>query len=192
MSMSMSILQLKDYRPATQQPEAAPAEADSAAKVRKQLHDGFAAIVAVGLALSCLYVGGRIVNARRAHRTAPAAIRVASLNQASVAPIPAARPPASSPVVRPSKPKTSTASPVWSIVNPRPGERYLQVAAIPARTIDPFLEQLEAKGFKPVIAPCPTDGLYRILIGPYTRAEALADARVAVEAAGLQVMVREY
>src|SRR5262245_54925786 len=124
--MSMSVLQLKDYSPPAQQPETAPPKTGSAEKLRKQPHQGFAATVAVGLALAGLYVGGRIFNARRARRVAPAVIRVASLSQPSIAVKPATEPPIPAPVNRAAKPKTRP--PVWSIVNPRPGETYLQVA----------------------------------------------------------------
>ena len=190
----MSVLHLKDYRPLAPKPESAPSEASASAKRRKQLHNGFAATVAIGLALASLYVGGRIVSARRAPRVASAVIRVAPLGQPAVATKPSNEPvaPAPAAVSRAAKPKTSNASPSWNIVNPRPGEMYLQVAAIPARTIDPFLVQLEAKGFRPVIAPCPTDGLYRILLGPYSRPETRADTQTALAAAGFQSMVRVY
>src|SRR5260370_16151283 len=183
--MSMSVLHLKDYGPPSREAEMAPTPADSAAKLRKQLHNGFAATMAIGLALASLYVGGRIVSARRAPRITSAVIRVASMR-------PANEPVAPSLVTRTAKPKPSNTSPVWNIVNPRPGERYLQVAAIPTRTIDPFLAQLEAKGFRPVIAPCPTDGLYRILLGPYSRPATRADTKTPLERAGIQAIGREY
>src|SRR5262249_22299411 len=103
--MSMSVLQLKDYSPPAQQAATAPPETGPAEKLRKQLYNGFAATVAIGLALAGLYVGGRIFNARRARRVAPAVIRMTSLSQPSSAVKPASEPPVPAPVNRAAKPK---------------------------------------------------------------------------------------
>ena len=183
--MSMSILQLKDYSQDVPQVEPTPAKTDSPADIRKKIHQGFAATVAIGLAIASIYVGGRIVSAKTTRRAAPVVIHVSSLSQ-PVAPAKAVSMP--SPALKPK----DAAAPHWNIIEPRPGETYIQLAAIPLKTIDPFLNQIEEKGFRPVIARGPTDSLYRILIGPYARQDALKDAQTAVEAAGIQHIVRVY
>jgi hypothetical protein len=82
--------------------------------------------------------------------------------------------------------------PLPKLITPQARERYLQLAALGPTYTDKYLPQLRAKGFNPVVAPGPTDGIYRIIIGPFPDQLALAKQRDVLEAAGIQTFERVY
>jgi cell division septation protein DedD len=142
------------------------------AKLRKTVFVGFAGTVTLGLCLAGWYVGGRVFAAEQ---------HVIRLSLT---------PPPSDP--EPAPAQTVNAKPVWNPVNPRLGETYLQLAAMGPLATKDYLQELAAKGIHPLIAPGPTDGIFRILTGPYANTTALEQARQALEAAGAKPMVRTY
>ena len=77
-------------------------------------------------------------------------------------------------------------------MNPRHGDRYLQIAAYGPRSLDEYLRTLEAQGRHPLVAPGPVENIYRILIGPFTSADAMEQARQSIRAAGIEPIVRSY
>jgi len=149
------------------QPESKPA-----AKLRKRVFVGFAGTVTLGLCLAGWYVGGRVFAAEQ-H-----VIRLLLT------------PPPSDP--EPAPAQTVNAKAVWNPIAPRPGESYLQLAAMGPLATKDYLQELAAKGIHPLIAPGPTDGIYRILMGPYANTTALEQARQALKAAGAKPLVRAY
>jgi hypothetical protein len=76
--------------------------------------------------------------------------------------------------------------------NPRAGEKYLQIAAYGPRALDAYLKTLERQGLHPVVAPGPTDNVYRILIGPFSNSAAIEETRHFMQASGIQPILRSY
>lgn len=195
------------------QPEPAPA-VDPAEVLRKRVYAGFAATVAVGLALAGLYIGGRLFAKPSPRSIEPVAVKtvesavpqpVATVAAPVVAPsktaVPAAQTVSATPrpnpfaVATPSlAPVAAAASvhPVLNFVTPQPGEKYLQLAALPPSFIDRYISELEAKGFHASVAPCPDENSRRILIGPFAERSALDKERAVLEAAGIQPILRFY
>lgn len=138
-----------------------------------------------------------VLEAHAAKATAAAApsgkpvANAAPVRQASPAPAAAAAKPAFSPVPENARP-ASPAQPSWSVVEPRPREKYLQLAALGRRTTTAYLQELQAKGFRPVVGPGPSDGIYRILVGPFSDKTALEQAQNTLHAAGIDPFVRAY
>jgi len=151
------------------------------AKQRQQVVRAFAGTMAFGLVLASLYVGTRIVTSRKPVDVARPVVRVAAPVQAPVAAVPHVVVPA-----------VSATLPVRRAVTPRPGEKYVQVAAFGPKALDSYLRQLESKGLRPLVAPGPADGIHRILIGPYTNAETLEQTRRTLKIVGMASIVRSY
>ena len=177
-------------------PGALPPEPDPAEVLKKKVYIGFGAIIALGLAMTALYIGGRLF-AHPAVRPAPA-----SVAKASPVVVPKGTPVIvkEAPVVAKAAPKPEvTAAPipepsgsVPKVITPQPRERYLQLAALGPNYTEKYLPVLRAKGFNAVVAPGPTDGIYRIIIGPFPDQLALEKQRDVLEAAGIQSMLRVY
>ena len=147
-------------------------ESNPQARLRKTVFVGFAGTITLGMCLAGWYLGGRVFAAEQ-H-----IIRLL---------LP---PPPSEPEPVPAQ--TVKAKPIWSPVDPRPGESYLQLAAMGPLATKEYLQDLAGKGIHPLIAPGPTEGIYRILMGPYANTTALEKARQALESAGAKPMVRTY
>ena len=175
-----------------------------AAKHRQQVVRAFTGTMAFGFVLATLYLGVRIVTSRSTvHTTAPV-VKVAAPVAKSVttpqlmkAPAPVVKAPA--PVVKAPEPATSnirtqqdSATSTIRHVVPKPGEKYVQVAAFGPKALDSYIRQLEGKGLRPLIAPGPSDGIYRILIGPYTNSETLEQTRRTLQVVGMDSIVRAY
>jgi cell division protein FtsN len=77
-------------------------------------------------------------------------------------------------------------------VTPKHGEKYVQIAAFGPKALESYLRQLESNGLHPVIAPGPSDGIFRILIGPYTNMETLEQTRRTLQVVGMDSIVRAY
>jgi cell division septation protein DedD len=163
--------------------------ANPAQKQTKRVFIGFAATISIGLAIAGWYVGGRIFAAERTHPVAVAkAVQSAPVISEPV-PVAAIAEPVAIPL---EKPKPPAAPPVRVSVDPRPGEVYLQLAAMGPRTTDDYIKSLEGKGIHTRIASGPAQDLYRILIGPYTDKAALEKEQQELRAAGIETLVRAY
>ena len=163
--------------------------ADPAQKQAKRVFIGFAATVTIGLALAGWYVGGRIFAAEKAHPVAIAKpVAAARVIAAPVAPATIAEPV----TVSVEKAKPSDSAPTWNRVDPQSGELYLQLAAMGPNSTNEYLTMLDAKGIHPRIAPGPSEGLHRLVIGPYPDKAALEKEQQELEAAGIQFMARRY
>ncbi len=80
------------------------------------------------------------------------------------------------------------------MIQPRSGERYLQVGALDPDAQDTrrFVERLRGEGLDPHVAQGPTPVLMRVLIGPFTRPDALNEKKAQIESEGIDTFVREY
>lgn len=204
-------------------------ETESSEKLRKTVYIGFAATVAVTLAVAAVYIGGRVfaarpvdpapvVVAKAAPAPAPAAAVVkpppiatptpkaaaaepkkefaSSTSQAPTASAPAA-PNAPVRAAQPSPTTNSAASatdpaPVRNLVAPKPGELYLQLAALGPHSLDHFLTELNGRGIHVVVAPAPDAGLQRVLVGPFANHDSLRQQKQTLDASGIESFVREY
>lgn len=155
------------------------------AKQRQLVVRAFAGTMAVGLVLTTLYLGTRIVTSRtNVHPTAPVVKVAAPVATPQLVKVP-------EPVVSNIR-KESVSPLVHRNVTPKPGEKYVQIAAFGPKALQSYLRELESKGLHPVIAPGPSDGIYRILIGPYTNMETLEQTRRTLQVVGMDSIVRAY
>jgi cell division septation protein DedD len=108
---------------------------------------------------------------------------------------PAATPaPTPLPTPRPTPTPAPTPPPVTSAKNPpltisgepAPGQTFLQVVASTRPDCEIIVDVLKRKGFQAVIAPGPSEKLYRVLVGPLPDAATLSKTRSDLEAAGFQ------
>ena len=160
------------------------------AKQRRQVMRAFAGTMALGLVLAILYVGARIVTSKRNVNSTRSVVKVAA---PAIQTHEAARPVVvTAPSSKPGKQPDSSTLPVRRNVNPRPGEKYVQVAAFGPKALEAYLRALESKGLHPLVAPGPADGIHRILIGPYTNPETLEQTRRTLQVVGMDSIIRSY
>ncbi len=88
--------------------------------------------------------------------------------------------------------KPTTSAQAWNTVDPKSGDLYLQLAALGTNSTNEYLKTLNAKGIHPHIAPGPSEGLHRILIGPYADKAALKKELQALRTSGIETFVRAY
>jgi len=77
-------------------------------------------------------------------------------------------------------------------VNPRPGERYWQIAAYGQRCLGDYLKVLAARGFQPLVAPGPSENIFRVFVGPFASTEALEQAHRSIQSIGIEPILRSY
>ncbi len=164
-----------------------PGPETAGAKQRRQVVRAFAGTMALGFVLASVYVGARIVTSRKNVNSARAIVKVAAPFQA-----PEAARPVVAAVPLSAKQPDSRTLPVRRNVTPRPGEKYVQVAAFGPKALEAYLRELESKGLRPLVAPGPSDGIQRILIGPYTNLETLEQTRRTLQVVGMDSIVRSY
>jgi len=156
---------------------------------------GFSASVAIGLAVAGLYIGGRLF-AKATLPPEPLVVStVARPVPQAVAPKPSPLPPAlpepvKAKAIPPQAPQAPTELP--ALINPRPGETYLQLGAFGLVPTERYLKEIEAKGIHASVAPGPDETLCRVVLGPFANREELKRQREALEAAGIQSMERLY
>lgn len=162
--------------------------------------------ILIGLLIAALYLGGRILTARRDQKPAPA---IHSASPASPLPTrgeaqvvshlaqPEAQP-AAPPTAGGPKP-AGTVSPASDddalrIIEPHSGEHYIQVGALDPDANDTrrFVERLQKEGLDPHVAQGPTPALMRVLIGPFADLDALNAKKAQMESEGIDTFVREY
>jgi hypothetical protein len=206
--------------PKSAQPPVAPK--DSAAQLRKKVFLQGGAMIALGLLLAGWYVGYRVFTTRSSQPRIPVPVPVVVAKEVPkkvVVALQPAPPPAESkpielpapvapaaPIAKPELPATNHQKPATSRqppptnhqpftrheASPRAGERYLQIAAFGPRALDGFLKTLEGQGLHPLVAPGPVDNIYRILVGPFSNATALEEARSLIKASGVEPISRTY
>lgn len=97
------------------------------------------------------------------------------------------------PAVSPSGPaqESPTELAPITVIEPEPGQTFLQVSAVAKPEAEVLAELLQKKGFRTIIAPGPNDKLFRVLVGP-TAEPSLIKIRSELEQAGFKPMVRKY
>jgi cell division septation protein DedD len=80
------------------------------------------------------------------------------------------------------------------MIQPHSGERYIQVGALDPDAQDTrhFVERLRGEGLDPHVAEGPTPVLMRVLIGPFSKSDALNEKKAQIESEGIETFVREY
>ena len=80
------------------------------------------------------------------------------------------------------------------VVDPKPGQTFLQVAAITKAEAEVLVEVLVKKGFKAVLAPAPgpKENVFRVLVGPVKDADDLTALRGQLEQSGFKPIPRRY
>jgi cell division protein FtsN len=195
----MSIIEV----PKQENPPAESEQPKSADSRAKRMFIAFAATTTIGLGLAGWYVGGRVFAAQKAVAAKSPVAAVGSEKPAEPAPVPKATPakPAEAPAAAtepktepqgPAVPTPEAAAPQPNRITPQEGEIYLQLAAMGPRTTDEYLKVLDGQGIHPKIAPGPTEGLYRILIGPIADKAVLEKQQQELQAAGIESIVRAY
>jgi cell division septation protein DedD len=197
-------------------------EQDPSAILKKRVYIGFAATMALGMAVAGAYITGRLF-AKQAPMHAPAIVasKMTPKTVTAEAPKPApapvvvdkapevvektAAPPAESPaavekvkpaptpvVAQASEPTAVPDAAVGEIITPKHGEKYLQLAALGPHGTVKYVPELRASGFNPRVAPGPESSVYRIVVGPFPDQSSLEKQRDALEAAGITSMLRVY
>lgn len=131
-------------------------------------------------------------------RAAPSESPAPSSNPASTPAESAAEPaapvasPAPPPDARP-KPPTRQPAPPAAPSAPAAGQTFLQVVAGKRPDAELVAGVLTKKGFSTVLAPSPTEGVFRVLVGPLSDASTIASIRTRLEKAGFdKAIVRRY
>jgi cell division protein FtsN len=91
----------------------------------------------------------------------------------------------------PLKPATPPAVAAAS-AGPAAGQVYLQVAAAKRPDAELVSGVLRKKGFRTVVAPGPTNAVFRVLVGPLVGADAIAKARAELETLRFKPILRKY
>jgi cell division septation protein DedD len=79
-----------------------------------------------------------------------------------------------------------------STAEPQVGQTFLQVSAVAKPEAEILTELLVKKGFHAIVAPGPTDKLYRVLVGPAKDTAELGKLKADLELAGFKSIVRKY
>jgi cell division septation protein DedD len=96
------------------------------------------------------------------------------------------------PTTRPVSPPDTTASrETPTLAEPRPGQTFLQVAAVGQPQAGAVVETLKARGFPARLTPGPTGTIFRVVVGPYADAAALGKAKADLENAGFHPIMRK-
>lgn len=197
-------------------------EQDPAEVLKKRVYIGFAATMAFGMAIAGAYITGRLfakqtrvhaattVSSKMTPRTsiveqpkpapAPVVVEQAPLvAEPTVAPAPVtpevvekAKPEPMPAVAQASEPASAPDVTVGDVISPKHGEKYLQLAALGPHATVRYIPELRADGIQAVVAPGPESSIYRIVVGPFSDQSSLEKQRDALEAAGIQSMLRVY
>ncbi len=118
----------------------------------------------------------------------------ASSPQAASAPE-AAQPPAAPMTTQPANmtpPAAAPEPPAAASLEPLVPGAYLQVVATKRPEAELIAEVLKKKGFPSLIAPHPTEPVFRVLVGPLEGPDAIAKARADLQTAGFKPLLRKF
>lgn len=79
-----------------------------------------------------------------------------------------------------------------SIIDPKPGQTFMQVSAVARPEAELLVEVLTTKGFHAAMAPGPTEKLLRVLVGPAASDADLAKLKTDLEQSGFKPIPRRY
>jgi cell division septation protein DedD len=154
-----------------------------------------------GLLTATGYVGSRILTAKSNAATPPpvtrAAPRVSVAAQATEqATPPQVREQATPPQVVAPATATPAAATVdaddWPLIEPQPGERYIQLAAVNPESARRYSGDLRRYNLAPRLAPGPAPGVLRVVIGPFPDDTSLHTAKAQLEVSGIEHFIRTY
>ncbi len=111
---------------------------------------------------------------------------------AETAPLPAAK--TAAPAKAAEKPIEVPSVGGAKMVNPEPGQMFVQVSSMLAQAeADIMVDVLGKKGFRSVIAPGPNEGKFRVLVGPVRDASDASRVKGELEQAGFKgAFVKKY
>jgi len=148
------------------------------------------AILAFGLLTAFSYVGVRIA-AGKSQAQLPEPVKTAPVTAlAAAAPKPDPAPKLDPPKAPPAP--TPIHATDFTIITPQPGERFLQVVAVSPHMVLTYVDDLRKLDLDVVVAPGPTPGLLRILVGPFADRDSLDMAKARLEASGKSPIIRIY
>ena len=149
-----------------------------------------------GLLTATGYVGSRILTAKSNAATPPPVTRAAPRVSVAAPPTEQATPPQEreqatpSPVVAPAA--ATVAADDWSLIEPQPGERYIQLAAVNPESARRYSGDLRRYNLAPRLAPGPAPGVLRVVIGPFPDDTSLHTAKAQLEVSGIEHFIRTY
>jgi len=168
--------------------EQGPVAADTSAKLRSRVYFGFAATMALSLALAGWYLGGRIFAAEQSHTST-------AEPEATRSPLTSPAPP---PLVPQSADANASATLPLTVVEPLPArpvpKLFLEVAGLGPEEDAKYVRKMEARGFHARIqagADNQDDEDRRILIGPFLDRQELVRAQRKLAVTGVLALERE-
>ena len=106
------------------------------------------------------------------------------------------RPPPAKPVTEPVKPAAAPARPASvagsGLVQPEPGQTYLQVAAVRRPDADTLVSELRKKEFSASVTAGPNETLFRVVVGPLKDAVEVNKQRARLKELGFDPMVKRF
>lgn len=78
------------------------------------------------------------------------------------------------------------------LLDPKPGDTYLQVGAVKRPEAEVLVEMLSRSGFKAGIAPAPLENMFRVLVGPVRTEAEQGKLKTDLEKAGFKPIPRRY
>lgn len=103
--------------------------------------------------------------------------------------------PISTPAAAPSKPVQATINTAAGLPieqHPEAGGLYLQLGALERGFARVLVEGLRSMGFAAIVAPGPSERVFRVLVGPAKDAASLKRMKDALEETGLSPFIRRY
>ncbi len=91
---------------------------------------------------------------------------------------------------KPIVPAGSDEPPIFA--DPKAGATYIQMAAVEKGVAAIFVEGLRRRGFDAIVAPGPTENMYRVLIGPIPDPAAYTRTKERLDQIGLLTFGRKY
>lgn len=96
------------------------------------------------------------------------------------------------PTTEPAKPAPPPPQAAKAPSGPAPGQVFLQATAGKRADAELVASVLRKKGFRVVLAPGPTEDVFRVLVGPFTDDPTQRKARTELETAGFKPFTRRY
>jgi len=96
------------------------------------------------------------------------------------------------PTTEPAKPAPPPPPSARAPAGPAPGQVFLQATAGKRADAELVASVLRKKGFRVVLAPGPTEDVFRVLVGPFTDDPTQRKTRMELETAGFKPFTRRY
>lgn len=127
-----------------------------------------------------------------AEKPAPAAERAATPPPRET-PKPAAEPPKPVAAAKPAPPAPKPAvRTVGGLIQPTPGQLFLQVAAVKRSDADTLVSELKKKDFNAAVGTGPNDALFRVLVGPLGDSGEVTRQRGRLKELGFDPILKRY